>query len=112
MDKYNLGIIQTGISKTVLYDGGRITSTGTYALSDSVYNYKLIIVEHYCIKNNNTYKQLNVIVDIYNDLNSHMICYGYGSSSEYSSFHFSSDGNNIIVDDNSGEYITKIIGIN
>ena len=112
MDKYNLGVIQTGISKTVLYNGVRITSAGTYALSDSVYNYKLIIVEHYRAKDNKIYKQLNVIVDIYNDLNSYIICYGYGSSNEYTSFHFSNDGNNIITDEAHGEYITKIVGIN
>ena len=63
MDKYNLGVIQSGFSKTVLYDGGRITSAGTYALSDSVYNYKLIIVEH--VRGNdsdNIYRQTNVII--------------------------------------------------
>ena len=113
MDKYNLGVIQQGITKTVLYDGNVINSTGTYALSDSVYNYKLIIVEHGCAKEaHNRYKQLNVIVDIYNDLNSYIICYGFGSNNEYTSFHFSNDGNNIITDEAHGEYITKIVGIN
>ena len=68
MDKYNLGVIQSGFSKTVLYDGATITSEGTYALNDSVYNYKLIIVEHgYEYDSNNMGIQSNVIINIYND---------------------------------------------
>ena len=112
MDRYNLGVIQSGFSKTVLYDGDAITSAGTYALSDSVYNYKLIIVEHGYGGNNNTKKQSSVIVGIYNDPNSYMACNGYGTNTDYASFHFSSDGNNIVVDVYGGETITKIIGIN
>ena len=113
MDKYNLGVIQTGISKTVLYDGGRITSKGTYALSDSVYNYKLIIVKHvYGEMNDDIYVQTNVIIDIYNYNKAYMVCHGNSSSNRYTAFHFSVDGNNIITDEVSGEYITKIVGIN
>ena len=111
MDKYNLGVIQQGFSKTVLYDN-IITSTGTYALSDSVYNYKLIIVEHGCARDNNMYKQSFIIVGIYNDPNSYMACNGYGTNIDYASFHFSNDGNNIVVDAYEGENITKIVGIN
>ena len=112
MDKYNLGAIQQGFAKTVLYDGGRITSTGTYALSDSVYNYKLIIVEHYRAKDNKIYKQLNVIVGIYNYTESYMICHGNSSINCYLAFHFSNDGNNIVVDVYNDENIIKIVGIN
>ena len=113
MDKYNLGVIQSGFLKTVLYDGATITSEGTYALSDSVYNYKLIIVEHGCAREAyNRYKQSCIIVGIYNDPNSYMLCYGYGSSNDYIYFHFSSDCNNIVVDDYTGENIIKIVGIN
>ena len=111
MDKYNLGVIQSGISKTVLCDQV-LTSTGTYALSDSVYNYKLIIVEHGHKSTDNPYKQSNVIAGIYNDELSYLVCHGQGSDSAYSAFHFSNDGNNIVVDYNNGEYITKIVGIN
>lgn len=110
-DKYNLGVIQQGISKTVLYDN-IITSTGTYALSDSVYNYKLIIVEHGFAKNANLYKQSNVITNIYNDNMSYLVCLGNGDDNVYSVFHFSKDGNNIVVDFYNGENITKIVGIN
>ena len=113
MDKYNLGVIQSGFSKTVLYDGGRITSTGTYALSDSVYNYKLIIVEHvYGETSDNIYIQTNVIIDIYNYNNAYMVCHGNSASARITAFHFSVDGNNIITDEILGEYITKIVGIN
>ena len=112
MDRYNLGVIQSGFSKTVLYDGGNITSAGTYALSDSVYNYKLIIVEHGYGGSNNTSKQSNIIVGIYNDNNAYSVCHGNGDLNCYSSFHFSNDGNNIVVDADSGENITKIVGIN
>ena len=113
MDRYNLGVIQSGFSKTVLYDGGRITSTGTYALSDSVYNYKLIIVEHvYGETSDNIYRQSNVIIDIYNDNKAYMVCHGNSSSARITAFHFSVDGNNIITDEILGEYITKIVGIN
>ena len=111
MDKYNLGTVQQGISKTVLYDGN-ISSAGTYALSDSVYNYKLIIVEHCYGDGRKLYKQSNVIVGIYNDIYSYMICHGNESYSNSSVFHFSNDGNNIVVDFDNGEHITKIIGIN
>ena len=113
MDKYNLGVIQSGFSKTVLYDGGRITSTGTYALSDSVYNYKLIIVEHvYGSESDNLCRQTNVIIGIYNDNKAYMVCHGNSSSARITAFHFSVDGNNIITDEVFGEYITKIVGIN
>ena len=110
-DKYNLGVIQSGFSKTVLY-GNTITSTGTYALSDSAYNYKLIIVEHGYGGSNNTKKQSNVIVGIYNDISAYSVCHGNGDLNCYSAFHFSNDGNNIVVDENNGENITKIVGIN
>ena len=113
MDKYNLGVIQSGFSKTVLYDGNPITSTGTYALSDSVYNYKLIIVEHvYGGESNNICRQTNVIIDIYNYNNAYLVCHGNASNPSNSSFHFSVDGNNIITDGVNSEYITKIVGIN
>ena len=113
MDKYNLGVIQSGFSKTVLYNGNPITSAGTYALSDSVYNYKLIIVEHGLEDGSTmTMKQTNVIIDIYNDTESYIVCHGNSSSNRYSKYHFSSDGNNIVIDSASGEGITKIIGIN
>ena len=113
MDKYNLGVIQSGFSKTVLYDGGRITSTGTYALSDSVYNYKLIIVEHVLgDDSNNICRQTNVIIDIYNNINAYLVCHGNASNPSNSSFHFSVDGNNVIIDGFNGEPITKIVGIN
>ena len=113
MDKYNLGVIQSGFSKTVLYDGGRITSTGTYALSDSVYNYKLIIVEHGLEDGSTmTMKQTNVIIDIYNNINAYLVCHGNNGSSNHSTFHFSVDGNNVIIDGFNGEPITKIVGIN
>ena len=113
MDRYNLGVIQSGFSKTVLYDGGRITSLGTYALSDSVYNYKLIIVEHvYGDESDNMYRQSNVIIDIYNDNKAYLVCHGNTSASNHSTFHFSVDGNNVIVDTYNGECITKIVGIN
>ena len=111
MDKYNLGVIQTGISKTVLYDGNPITSAGTYALSDSVHNYKLIIVEHGYGGSNNTSKQSNIIVGIYNDNRAYLVCHGNDNGSCLT-FHFSNDGNNIVVDEARGEYITKIVGIN
>ena len=111
-DKYNLGVIQQGISKTVLYDGNPITSTGTFALSDSVYNYKLIIVEHGFARNANLYKQSNVITNIYNDNMSYLVCLGNGDNNCYSTFYFSNDGNNIVVDFYNGENITKIVGIN
>ena len=113
MDKYNLGVIQSGFSKTVLYDSGRITSTGTYALSDSVYNYKLIIVEHvYGSESDNMYRQSNVIIDIYNDNKAYIVCHGNANDTSSTMFHFSVDGNNVITDQVSGEYITKIVGIN
>ena len=113
MDKYNLGVIQSGFSKTVLYDGGRITSTGTYALSDSVYNYKLIIVEHvYGGESDNMYRQSNVIIGICNNSRAYIVCHGNNGSSNHSTFHFSVDGNNVIVDTYNGECITKIVGIN
>ena len=112
MDKYNLGVIQSGFSKTVLYDGNPISSTGTYALSDSVYNYKLIIVEHGLADYNNIFRQSNVITDIYNDNRVYMACHGNSANNCYVGFHFSNDGNNIIIDENSGENITKIVGIN
>ena len=113
MDKYNLGVIQSGFSKTVLYDGGNITSAGTYALSDSVYNYKLIIVEHcYGGESNNLFRQSNVIINICNYSRAYIVCHGNGSESSYSTFHFSVDGNNVITDQVSGEHITKIVGIN
>lgn len=113
MDKYNLGVIQSGFSKTVLYDGDPITtSTGTYALSDSVYNYKLIIVEHGLGSLNNTRKQSNVIVGIYNEPFSYSVSHGNSGLNCCSGFHFSNDGNNIIIDENSGENILKIVGIN
>ena len=113
MDKYNLGVIQQGFAKTVLYDGGRITSTGTYALSDSVYNYKLIIVEHvYGETSDNIYIQTNVIIDIYNYNKAYIVCHGNSSSARITEFHFSVDGNNVIIDEVFGEYITKIVGIN
>ena len=112
MDKYNLGVIQTGISKTVLYDGN-ITSSGTFALSDSVYNYKLIIVEHvYGGETNNMYRQSNVIIDIYNDNKAYMVCHGNSTGTYHTMFHFSVDGNNVITDDVNYEHITKIVGIN
>ena len=112
MDRYNLGVIQQGISKTVLYDGATITSTGTYALSDSVYNYKLIIVEHaYGGESGNPYRQSNVIINIYNYSRAYMVCHGNGNGI-YATFHFTNDGNNIIVDVCNGEAITKIVGIN
>ena len=112
MDKYNLGVIQSGISKTVLYDN-LITSAGTYALSDSVYNYKLIIVEHaYGGVSDNINIQSNVIIGIYNYNNAYMVCHGNEYSAYHSTFHFSVDGNNIIIDEFYGECITKIVGIN
>ena len=111
MDKYNLGVIQQGISKTVLYDN-IINSTGTFALSDSVYNYKLIIVEHGYGAGNNNSKQTNVIIDIYNDDRAYSVCHGNGNINCYTAFHFSNDGNNIVVDANDGENITCIVGIN
>ena len=110
-DKYNLGTIQQGISKAVLYDGS-ITSTGTYALNDSVYNYKLIIVEHCYGDGSNKYKLSNVIVDIHNSISSYLICHGNGSYDNSATFHFSNDGNNIVIDAYVGENITKIVGIN
>ena len=113
MDKYNLGVIQSGFSKTVLYDGATITSEGTYALNDSVYNYKLIIVEHgYEYDSNNMGIQSNVIINIYNDNKAYMVCHGNSSSARITAFHFSVDGNNIITDEILGEFITKIVGIN
>ena len=112
-DKYNLGVIQSGFSKTVLYDGGRITSAGTYALSDSVYNYKLIIVEHvFGDESDNMYRQSNVIINIYNNSGAYLVCHGNVNSSYHSTFHFSVDGNNVITDNVNYEYITKIVGIN
>ena len=111
MDKYNLGVIQSGFSKTVLYDNP-ITSAGTFALNDSVYNYKLIIVEHCSTRDNNRYKQSNVIVDIYNDNKAYIVCHGNSSNVNHTMFHFSVDGNNVITDQVSGECITKIVGIN
>ena len=110
MDKYNLGVIQSGFSKIVLYDNP-ITSAGTFALSDSVYNYKLIIVEH-GIEDGSYMKQTNVIIDIYNNTEAYIVCHGNSSGNRYSKFHFSSDGNNIVVDANGGENIIKIVGIN
>ena len=113
MDRYNLGVIQSGFSKTVLYDGGRITSTGTYALSDSVYNYKLIIVEHaYGEKIDDICRQSNVIINIYNNSKAYIVCHGNASNINHTMFHFSVDGNNIITDEVTVEYITKIVGIN
>ena len=111
MDKYNLGVIQSGFSKTVLYDN-TINSVGTYALSDSVHNYKLIIVEHGCVRDNNNCKQSNVIVGIYNDNKAYIVCHGNGGDVNHTVFHFSVDGNNVIIDEVNGENITKIVGIN
>ena len=112
MDKYNLGVIQSGFSKTVLYDNP-ITSAGTYALSDSVYNYKLIIVEHvYGGESDNKYRQSNVIIGIYNNNRAYMVCHGNSNNGSFATFHFSVDGNNVITDEVEGEHITKILGIN
>ena len=112
-DKYNLGVVHQGISKTVLYDGGNITSAGTYALSDCVYNYTLIIVEHvYAGDGSDKYRQSNVIINICNNDRAYMVCHGNSSGINHTWFHFSVDGNNVITDEVSGEHITKIVGIN
>lgn len=42
-DKYNLGAVQQGVSITKLWEG-KADSVGEYQLSDSIKNYKLIIV--------------------------------------------------------------------
>ena len=112
MDKYHLGTVG-GINVTELYNGGRITSAGTYALSDSVYNYKLIIVEHVLgSESDNAYRQSNVIIGIYNNNKAYMVCHGNSDVTFHTIFHFSVDGNNVIIEDVKNEHITKIVGIN
>ena len=112
MAKYNLGAVQTGFTKTVLWNGD-ITSKGTYTLNDSVNNYKMIIVEHYLLSGGVRYNQSMPICSIYTgSTDSYIVCHGNGNNSSYSFFYFSTDGLSITVPILTDEYISKIYGIN
>ena len=51
-------------------------------------------------------------IHIYNNNRAYVVCHGNANDSSYCAFHFSVDGNNVIIDDANGETITKIVGIN
>ena len=111
-DKYNLGAVQQGITKTLLYDGV-LDSTGSYNLNDNVYNYKLIIVEHESISDSIVYKQAQPICTIGTNVNEfHLCCHGNGPINSYISYCFSDDGKKIIINTVITEKITKIYGFN
>ena len=112
-NKYNLGEVG-GITKTELYNGN-ISSVGTYDLSDSVDNYKLIVIEHYLVNSGSVpyYRSETIAVSHKNINEQHIVCHGNDTVSSYVNFYFSSDGKQIIATTTGGNYhISKIYGIN
>lgn len=103
------------LKQVVLFDGG-FDTTGNITLTESALNYSIIIFEHSILTLGNTYKQFKNFHVINNSLDTNEGAYtfnhGNGDIGKYVSFHFSSDGKTVIVDENKGTMkIHRIIGI-
>lgn len=107
-NKYNLGAVQQGITKTVLWDNGAMVNVGNYTLNDSVFNYKIITIEH---EYQNTYIAENVFTNLLpGDSKRYVVSHGNADVNACTIFSISSDGTIVNVIACSDETIVRIIG--
>lgn len=103
------------LKQVVLFDGG-FETTGNITLTESALNYSIIVFEFSMSGGGNRYKQFRNFHVINNSLDTNVEAYtfnhGNGDNGKYVTFHFSSDGKTVIVDQNQGTMkIFRIIGV-
>ena len=116
MDKYNLGTIQTGITKTELWNGTLNTAGTTITLNDSVKNYKFIYLYFYTYSSTN-HNSITMVIDT-DDINISDAENAFLSSIskgniKYFGFNFTNGYNKLTAYNIYGTFeLRRIVGIN